>query len=165
MNIIILIMEVLYYSLFMKFARPEGKFWKYILCFTLVTMGGLSIGTNHIYSYLYLILAITYGLKYIVKLKTSLYDMFISFCLLLYKLSIELTSSFVIYFCTQNVIFTMIASCILKILMVILMKNEINLFYEKTKIKWNKNNFRIRYLFSIMMFIFVIGSCLFIILN
>ena len=38
LNIIVLIFEVLYYALFMKFARKEERLYKYILAFILGTI-------------------------------------------------------------------------------------------------------------------------------
>ena len=46
LNAIVLIFEVLYYALFMKFARKDGKFWKYILLFSLMTICSFFITTN-----------------------------------------------------------------------------------------------------------------------
>ena len=77
LNIIVLIFEVLYYSLFMKYSRPEGKYYRYLILFTLITIIGLVIGTSNLISYLLLILMILYGIKYIVKIKISLYDMLV----------------------------------------------------------------------------------------
>lgn len=97
-NIIVLIFEILYYSMFMKFARKEGKFWKYLLLFTLVTISGLFIPTNTLLSYLYLILAILFGLKYIVKINTTLYDMFFILIMIFFKLIIEYVLVFSTFF-------------------------------------------------------------------
>ena len=36
--VIVLILEVLYYSLFMKFARKEGNFVRYLIAFTMVVL-------------------------------------------------------------------------------------------------------------------------------
>ena len=38
LNILVLIFEVLYYSMFMYYAKGEGKFWKYILLFSIVSI-------------------------------------------------------------------------------------------------------------------------------
>lgn len=38
LNAIVLIFEVLYYSMFMYFSKKEGKFWKYIVSFTIITL-------------------------------------------------------------------------------------------------------------------------------
>ena len=51
-NIIVLFYEVLYYSLFMKFARKEGKLWRYIVLYALISLLFSVIGTKAFYSYL-----------------------------------------------------------------------------------------------------------------
>ena len=79
LNILVLIFEILYYSLFMKYARKESKFHKLILLFTMITIIGMIIGTNNLPSYLILILMMSFGMKHIGKLKVSLYDMLIIF--------------------------------------------------------------------------------------
>lgn len=157
MNIIVLIFEVLYYALFMKFARKEGKFSRYILLFTLITVLFTFLGTNNVYSYFLLILTIIYGLKYIVGLKISLYDMLIIIIMLVINAIIQLPI-YIIFFNVLKVshfITTMIFE-ILKIIFVVCLKNNMNIYYNKMKKIWNNNNFYIRYIFSCSVFIYVI---------
>ena len=66
LNVVVLIFEILYYALFMKFARKEGKFWRYLLLFSLMTFCLLFMKTTKIYTILVISLFILYGLKYIV---------------------------------------------------------------------------------------------------
>ena len=75
LNIIVLVLEILYYSIFMYYAKGEGKFWRYLLLFSSITFIGCIIGTNYLFSYLILVLMMLYGIKYIVKAKTSLYEL------------------------------------------------------------------------------------------
>lgn len=154
-NIIVLIFEILYYSMFMKFARKEGKFWKYLLLFTLVTISGLFIPTNTLLSYLYLILAILFGLKYIIKLKTSLYDMFFILIMIFFKLIIEYVSVFSTFFFFGKIIST-IFMMICKIAVLFIVRKQIKITYNKLKRLWYKNNFYIRYIFSCLMYVYVI---------
>ena len=157
MNIIVLIFEILYYSLFMKFARKEGKFSRYILLFTLITVLFTFLGTNNVYSYFLLILTIIYGLKYIVGLKISLYDMLIIIIMLVINVIIQLPI-YIIFFNVLKVshfITTMIFE-ILKIIFVVCLKNNMNIYYNKMKKIWDNNNFYIRYIFSCSVFIYVI---------
>ena len=79
LNILVLIFEILYYSLFMKYARKESKFHKLILLFTMITIIGMIIGTNNLPSYLILILMMLFGMKHVARLKVSLYDMYGNF--------------------------------------------------------------------------------------
>ena len=163
LNAIVLMCEVLYYSLFMRFARNEGKLYKYIVLFTLITIVGLVIGTNNLPSYLILILMIAYGLKFIVKIKVTLYDVFIIFIMLLMKLIIETP----FYFLLQNhlnIYFIEIITGTFKILILLFIHKILNVIYLKLKRIWYKNNFYVRYLFAVLMFYYVISSCAFIIL-
>lgn len=161
-NIIVLIFEILYYSMFMKFARKEGKFWKYLLLFTLVTISGLFIPTNILISYIYLVLIILYGLKYIIKLKTSLYDMLFVLIMIFTKTLIEFIVCMIIYFFTKDTVISIFIANIIKILSLLLFKNLINRYYIKLNKKWQNNNFYIRYIFSCLTYIYIIISILFI---
>lgn len=162
-NIIVLIFEVLYYSMFMYFSKKEGKFCKYILLFSLITISGLFIKTNNLISYLYLVLAMLFGIKYIVKVKTTLYDMFYILVMLLLKLIIEFTFCMILYILFKNTFISIIISNIVKLSFILLSKNNINNFYLKLKKKWDNNNFYIRYIFSCFTYVYVIVSVLFII--
>ena len=165
MNIIVLIFEVLYYSMFMYYAKKEGKFWKYILLFSLITIFFVFVGTSNLISYIILILMILYGLKYIVKIKISLYDMFIIFLMLAFKIFLEGVVYMGIYrFYKNNFLLTMIATLI-KNGIVLLYKNKFNIIYNKLKIKWDNNNFYIRYTFIVFMFLFVIFSVIFLLIK
>lgn len=165
MHIIVLIFEILYYSMFMKFTKKEGKFWKYLLLFTLITLVGLLIGTSNLYSYLILILMILYGIKYIVKVEISLYDMLVIFVMLVLKLIIETPFYIILSFFTKNNFILTFPSSVAKILLTFLFKNKIRISYKKFRKMWNNNNFYIRYIFTTFMFLFVIFSCVFLIIK
>ena len=164
LSIIIMAFEILYYSLFMKFTRKEGNILKYILMFTIINIFFCIVGTNNLYSYLLLILLILFGLKYFIKIKTNLYDMLVIFIMLLVKLIIELPFYVILINLISN-ISVIIITDIFKLLIVYLLKNKLNIFYKKLKIKWDNNNFYIRYIFCIMMFIYTIASCIFLIVK
>ena len=156
-NIIVLIFEVLYYSLFMTFTRKEGKFYKYIILFSLISIIGLIITTNNLLSYFLLILMMTLGLKYIVKTKISMFDMFLIVFMLFIKFIIE----FIFYVLFLKVIgfnhfITTMLFDIIKIGLVLI--NRDNLYKIKIKLEnlWTNNNFYIRYIFSISVYIYVI---------
>ena len=163
LNIIVLIFEVLYYSLFMKFSRNEGKLWRYLLTFTLITIFFWFVGTDKIYSYLLLIFTILYGLKYIVKLKVSLYDMLIIFIMLLFKVLIE-TPVFMLLYNFLSIYVIGLVYSVLKIIILNLLKNKLNIMYKVLKIKWDNNNFYIRYIFTVFLFSYTIISSIFIVL-
>ena len=160
-NIIVLIFEVLYYSMFMKFARKEGKFWRYLLLFSLITIVIIFLQNQNFVTYLIFVLLALYGLKYIVKIKISLYDMLIIVIMLLLKLAIEF-----IFFVTLYELFnfghfiTIIVFDIAKILFLLIMKKKLNRYYKKLKILWDNNNFYIRYIFTCLTYIYVIFTLL-----
>mgnify|MGYP001853169736 CR=1 FL=1 len=155
MNIIVLIFEVLYYSMFMYYAKKEGKFKRYLLLFSLITIIMMFTGTNSLYSYLIFVLTTLYGLKYIVKIKTSLYDMLIVLIMLLFKLLIEYIIVFIIYFVFGLMIATLFM-ILSKTIVIFLIKDKLNIIYKKLKVKWDNNNFYIRYIFSCLTYFYII---------
>ena len=159
MNIIVLIFEILYYSMFMKFTRNEGKFWKYLLLFSLITIIFCFINVSNLFSYLMLILMMLYGLKYIVKIKVTLYDMLLIVAMLLLKLIIEFVVMIIFYnLLNFNQFLTTIIFDLVKILFLFIFKNKIYKIAVKLKELWNKNNFYVRYFFTIGVYIYVIIS-------
>ena len=162
MHIIVLIFEILYYSMFMKFTKKDGKFWKYLLLFTLITLVGLFILVKQdLFSYLVLILMMLYGLKYIIGLKISLYDMFLIVLMLLFKLIIEFVLFIPCYefFKLSQFTSTMIFDFV-KIFLLIIFKNNLYKFNIKLKKLWYNNNFYIRYIFTCLTYVYVILTLL-----
>lgn len=157
LNIIVLMFEILYYSLFMKFARKEGKLIRYITGFSLMSIIGVFVGTTNLPSYLLLIVLILLVLKYIVKLKVSLYDMLIVIIMLFANLLIQFPV-FVIFYnllkCSHFVA-TLIFE-IIKLLLVISLKDKLGVMYSKLQKLWKNNNFYIRYIFSCSVYVYVI---------
>ena len=160
LNVVVLALEVLYYALFMKFARKEGKFWRYLLLFSLINIFFLFVGTNQIYSYLLLNIMILYGLKYIVKLNISVYDLLFLFIMMLVKSGIEGICCFLLFELIHPFIFILVID-FLKLFFIITLKNKIETLYRYLKLKWNNNNFYIRYIFNILMFAYILMSCFF----
>ena len=160
LHIIVLLFEVLYYSMFMKFARKEGKFWKYLLLFSLITLIGIFTLTNqNLISYLTLVLLMLYGIKYIVRIKISLYDMLLIVIMLLLKLIIEFIIMLIFYelLNINQFISTMIFDFI-KISFLLFFKDKIYSISQKFKRLWDNNNFYIRYIFTIGIYVYVIVS-------
>ena len=159
LHIIVLLFEVLYYSMFMKFARKEGKFWRYLLLFSLITIVFCFINVSNLFSYLILVLMMLYGLKYIVKIKVTLYDMLLIVAMLLLKLIIEFVVMIIFYnLLNFNQFLTTIIFDLVKILFLFIFKNKIYKIAVKLKEIWNKNNFYVRYFFTIGVYIYVIIS-------
>lgn len=161
--VIVLILEILFYSLFMFFCKKTGKFYKYILSFVLITIAGFFVSTQTLISYLILVLMITFSLKYIVKVKTTLYDMLIIVIMLLIKIFIEMIVILGLFKIIENAYILSFIAGIIKILFVLLLNNKLNRSYNNLKEIWNNNNFYIRYLFSVVLFLYTIISCLFLI--
>lgn len=163
LNIIVLIFEVLYYSLFMKFARPEGKLWRYILLFTIVTIITGICDVNYLLSYIVIISTMLYGIKYIVRLSISLYDLLFIIIMIFFKLVIEILGISILYnLLDMSLVY--IGFQFLKILFVLIVKNRLNTMYNFLKKLWNNNNFYIRYLFSIFLFLYFIFSMIYLII-
>lgn len=165
LNVVVLVFEVLYYALFMKFARKEGKFWRYLLLFSLMTFCLFFMKTTKIYTILVISLFILYGLKYIVKLKVSLYDMLVISVMLLLKLFLEMPFSLLFYVFIKNIFIVSTITGIIKIFIILLMKNSINKVYQRFERLWKNNNFYIRYIFTIIVFSYIIWTCLFYIIK
>ena len=161
MHIIVLIFEILYYSMFMKFTKKEGKFWKYLLLFSLITIFFVFVPVANLISYLILILMMLYGLKFIVGLKISLYDMLLIVLMLLFKLIIEFIVFIPCYefFKLSQFTSTMIFDFV-KIFLLIIFKNNLYKFNIKLKKLWYNNNFYIRYIFTCLTYIYVILTLL-----
>ena len=157
MNIIVLIFEVLYYSLFMKLTRREGKLYKYLIAFSIITIIGLFINTRTLESYFLLVLLMLLALKYIVDKKTSLYDMLFIVIMLFMNVIVELPIYLICYKLLKMTHFvTTLIFQISKINLVILFHNELNAMYIKLHKLWDNNNFYIRYIFSVLVYVFVI---------
>lgn len=159
--ILVLISEVLYYSMFMYSCRKEGKFYRYLICFGLITIIGLFIGTDNLVSYLLVILMMIYGMKYIVRIKSTLYDILIILIMLFVKVMIETP----IYILGQDKYYIYELEIVSSICKLVLFnfgffRKFLNLTYEKLKVMWYKNNFYIRYIFSCLTYIYVILTIL-----
>lgn len=159
-NIFLLIVEILYYSLFLKFCRKKGKFKRYLLVSILVTIIAMIVGNNNLLSYILLVLAFLFGLKYIVRLRTSLYDMFVIFIMLFVKLIIELIYFIVLYLIFKSYPLFILFMTISKLLLLIVTKDKLCLFYDRLKELWLANTFKIRYIFICCTYIYVIITAL-----
>jgi len=154
LNIVVLIFEILYYSLFVKFAKKEGKFYKYLIVFTVSTLIIGFINIENLSAYLIFIITSITLLKYIFKIKTKVYDVVVIAIMLLIKLFIELVIVIIFSNLIESYLIYILFSLI-KIIFVYLSKNYLNKIYNKLSIKWNNNNFYIRYGFSLVIIIYV----------
>lgn len=156
-NIIVLLLEVLYYSLFMTFTRKEGKFHKYFIAFMIITALGIFINMRNLISYLILVLLILLAMKYIVRIKTSLFDMFIIILMLFISLAIELLIYVLMYkLIGLNHFAVALTFQLVKVGIVLLNRNTLEIMYIKLKQMWDNNNFYVRYIFSVLVYFYVI---------
>jgi len=161
--IAILIFEILYYSLFIKLAKKEGKLWKYLLTFVLETIIIFIFNLMNVITYFIFIITTLLFLKYLVKVKTSIFDMLLIFIMLLIKVLIELPF-YMLFSNSLGIYVTGIIYSIVKMLLLYVFRNELHIMYNNMQKLWKNNNFYIRYIFSTFMFIYAITSCIFIIL-
>lgn len=162
LNIIVLIFEVLYYSLFMKFARKEGNFIRYFIAFTIVVLIAGFTNVQTFISYALGLLVILIVLKYIVKLKVSLYDLLFVFVIMMFKIILEFICYITLNSILPYVVFY-ITFEIVKVIVVFLLRNKIYKLYNFLREKWIKNNFYIRYVFTTFMFLYFIFAALYLI--
>ena len=162
LNIIVLIFEVLYYSMFMYYAKKEGKLWKYILLFSIVTIICGFINTKVFLNYLFLIIFILIGYKILINKKIIFFDVFIIFLMMIFKILFEFFAFyFFSLFFSNNI--SIIIFEILRLFFVLYVNFNLKKFFDNIKTKWDKNDFYIRYLFIIISFSYVIFSCLYLI--
>lgn len=161
-NIIVLIFEVVYYSLFIKNCKNECRIGKYITLFSIASIMTLFIG-NNLFSYLIFVLFVLYGLKYYVKCKTSLYDLFVIIAMIVIKTTIEFIICNIIYLISRDTFISLLIANVVKVYLVT-NKLPINNMYRYMNKLWNNNNFYIRYVSMTLLYIYVIFSVLFLIL-
>lgn len=156
-NIIVLIFEVLFYSLFMKYSRKDGKLRDYILLFTICSIIVALINGKYFPTYLIFILATYIGLKYIVRTKPNLYDVLVIVVMLLLNVVIELPIYLIFYklFHFNHIVVTLLFELV-KLVVVLFGKDGFNDLYLENKKIWDNNNFNIRYGFTIMLYIYVV---------
>ena len=165
LNIIILILEALYFSLFVLFSKKENKFWKTLIFFIMLDLFFFFVGSNNLISYFLLITLIVLGLKYIVKIKTTMFDMLFIFIMMIFKIIIEGISSIFISQITDSRYIMATLLGFIKLPILLIFKNTLSLLYNKLESYWNNNVFYIRYIFTTLMLIYVIASCGFLIFN
>ena len=161
--IIILIFEILYYSLFMKYSINKGKLWRYLLLFTIFSAISWFMNDTSPISYMIILLMILYGLKYIVRVKTTLYDLFFIFIMMLMKVLIELILALPTMLILNDIEISKIIMGTMKLSFILIIRKELNPLYLTLRKHWENNRFFIRYIFTILMFLYVIFSCVFLI--
>jgi len=156
-NILVMILEVLYYSLFMKFAKKDGKLYKYIILFSISTLIVGLINSENFSSYLVFVLASYIGLKYIVRTKASIYDILIILLMLLLNITIELPFYLIFYKLIHFNHYVMVLLFeLVKLLVVFIIKYKLRINYVKFKKIWDDNRFTLRYISTTIIYSYVI---------
>lgn len=158
MGYLVLIAEIMYYSLFMYYSRKDNIL-KYILSSTLVTIVGLAINTNNFISYSILVFLMMFIMKYVFKINIKLYNILTIILMLITKILIEYTVVIILFNILKcSILITTIVFTILKILIVVLCRNRLTKIDNIIETKWNNNNFYIRYFTTIGIFLYIIIS-------
>lgn len=163
LNILVLVFEILYYSMFLYYAKNKGKFKRYLLLFLFISLIGGFIGTNYLYSYMFLIMMIFLGLKYFVKIKVYFRDIF----LILFMILLGTIIQFPIYFVGSYFNLISVATIfyqVTKVILVYTFKEKIKKLYSKYVMLWKNNVFYIRFISIVLMYIYIIFSVLFLII-
>ena len=161
-NLIVLIFEIMFYSIYTKNIKGEGKLSKYILTFIVGTIG-LMIAGNGLFSYLAFALLCLLGIKYIVKVKTSFFDFFMIIIMLLIKAAIETALCIVCFVITKNTFISLMIANVVKMLFVCKNRVPMRNYYQVLRKLWNSNNFYFRYILMSLLYIYIICSALFLI--
>ena len=149
----------------MKSARKEGDFKRYFLLFGLFAIITFFMNRRFLINYLIIFFLILYGLKFIVKLKVTLFDLFFIILMFISKVIIEMPLSLLSYSIVENIYVASTMVGVLKVIIILLFNEYVEKIYEIMKLLWKNNNFYIRYLFSISLFIYVILSSVFLIIE
>ena len=158
MGYLVLIAEIIYYSLFMYYSKKDNIL-KYILSFALVTIVGLAINTNNFVSYSILVFLMMFIMRYVFKMNIKLYNILTIILMLAMKILIEYTVVIILFNILKcSILITTIVFTILKILMVVLCRNGLTKIDNSIETKWNNNNFYIRYFTTIGIFLYIIIS-------
>lgn len=161
-NLIVIIFEIIFYSIFMKNIKGDGKLIKYILAFTISTIGLMVVG-NGLFGYLLFVLLCLFGMKYIAKTKTSFFDFFAIIFMLLLKCAIEVIICLSCYAIVKNTFVALILANLVKLFIVGYYRIPFGNFYRLGKKLWDNNNFYFRYILMGSLYIYVICSVLFLI--
>jgi hypothetical protein len=158
-NLIIFLLEILYYTLFIKLSKREKGFIKYFLVFLLANAISLFVGFSSFYSYLFYFVEIVLLIK-LLKVKFNLFDLLVIINSMLVKILIEFIAFLILREKLDLFIWILILG-IFKNLILFIFKNLLQYCYIGLYKMWVNNNFYIRYIFNIMVFVYIISSLLF----
>ena len=111
----------------MKFAKNDGKFYKYVIVFIINTILITLLGSRNLMSYLVFVMTTLLMLKYVVQVKTSLYDMLVIIFMLIVKSMLEIPLFYLFAMCFSGVISTFLFQ-ITKILLVLMKLKRLIIF-------------------------------------
>lgn len=152
LNIVVLMFEILYYSLFMKFSKREGSIWKYLLLFTIITILIGFININYLITYFVLSVTSFYGLKTIYKIKVIDFP----YINLMFIIKFVMEAICITTIGIFNEFYAIILFSILKLCFVFAFRNRLFQLYKYMSEKWYKNDFIVRYISSILLIIYTL---------
>lgn len=163
-NFIVIILEIIYYSLFTKFSKKDGSYINYFLLYCLTPFTNIlfsNVLNLQFFDYIALNFIILAGMKYLIKVETNLFDLLMILSMMLLKIVIEGSCyNLLINFLNSNLVILIFE--IIKIIIVLLLNYKLNFIYNKMLKLWKNNNFYIRYVTIILLMIYIIVSIMFI---
>ena len=160
-QLIIFLLEILYYTLFFGFCRKNDKYYKLFVVFLIANIISFFIGYGTFYSYALYFTEISI-LARLLNIKMTLYDIFVLIISMIFKLIIELLF-FIIIRENISLFIWVLAMGITKNMILLFINKILNKLYYKLKDLWINNNFYIRYLFSTFLYLYLIFSIIYII--
>ena len=162
-QLIVFLLEILYYTMFFSFCRKDEKPYKLFLVFLISNIISFFIGYGSFYSYAFYFIEIAI-LTRLLKIKMTLYDILVLIVSMIFKLFIEVM--FFIFIRENITTFAWICTIgIVKNNILIICNKKLNEIYNKLKKLWLNNNFYIRYLFSTFLYLYLIFSVIYIIVR
>ena len=162
---IVLSLEILFYTMFMKASKREGNIIGYIFTFLIGTIEMSIMNSNRLIAYLLFFLVVLLGMKFLARTKVLNYDILVLFIMCLSKLAVEFLTLVPLYMITGNSFLATCVSGVIKLVLVIAFSKQLNIIYNKLLDKWNKNNFYIRYFTSTIIMLYVIVTCIILIVQ
>lgn len=156
----IFLLEILYYSLFLKLSKRKLNFVKVFIIYLLANICLYFIGFQSFYAYA-LYVAIIFILSRILGLSILMYDVLVILISLLFKLLLEIPL-YIILGNNINLFVSVFIMGIYKCATLLLIRNKLSYLYNKYRIKWDNNDFYIRYSFSTFLYTYIIMSILYI---
>jgi len=164
MIFVVLALEILFYTLFFKLSKRKGSIAIYTIVFTLSTVALYFLYDYRLIGYLLFVLISVIGLRYLTPSNNGAFDILLLLIAMLFKLILE-PICFVPYIFYKDIYMCTIIASLIKILVIILLRGLLNKMYRKLLNDWNNNRFYIRYIASIGLMLYIIATCILLVVN